>query len=257
MARTQGHGNPDWTRDEVILALDLYLDCDGRVPGAEDPRVVALSRLLQNLPIHALEAKNDRFRNPDGVVFKVGNLRSVATGRGLGNVAAVDRFVWSEFGDKPSLARVLAERIRSQVEEPEVSRSDIEAVDSDEEFAEGRIITALHKRRERHPLIRKKLLVARLKIGPLACDTCDFVPAATESMMIEAAFEAHHLEPLASPDRRERGTRVNDLALLCATCHRLIHRAMHLYHRQVSISELRRMLNLSRFNAAVSTDRST
>lgn len=31
MARTQGHGNPNWTRDETILALDLYLELNGDV----------------------------------------------------------------------------------------------------------------------------------------------------------------------------------------------------------------------------------
>ncbi len=83
MAKTQGHGNPDWTSDEAILALALYFDCDGRIPSAEDPRVIALSETLRALPIHAAESRNDRFRNPDGVVFKIGNLRSVATGKGL------------------------------------------------------------------------------------------------------------------------------------------------------------------------------
>jgi hypothetical protein len=29
MAVTQGHGNPNWTRDETILALDLYLKSSG------------------------------------------------------------------------------------------------------------------------------------------------------------------------------------------------------------------------------------
>ena len=32
MAVTQGHGNPNWTRDETILALDLFLQLDGNVP---------------------------------------------------------------------------------------------------------------------------------------------------------------------------------------------------------------------------------
>jgi len=31
MAVTHGHGNPKWTRDETILALDLYFDCKGHV----------------------------------------------------------------------------------------------------------------------------------------------------------------------------------------------------------------------------------
>lgn len=29
MAKTQGYSNPDWSRSEVILALDLYMECGG------------------------------------------------------------------------------------------------------------------------------------------------------------------------------------------------------------------------------------
>ena len=84
MARTQGHGNPDWTRDETILALALYFDCGENVPSKSDPRVQQLSALLRGLPYHAEAARKETFRNPDGVGFKLHNLRSVATGKGLG-----------------------------------------------------------------------------------------------------------------------------------------------------------------------------
>jgi 5-methylcytosine-specific restriction protein A len=49
MAVTQGHGNPNWTRDEVLLALDLYLRCADRVPGPTDSRVIGLSEDLRLL----------------------------------------------------------------------------------------------------------------------------------------------------------------------------------------------------------------
>jgi 5-methylcytosine-specific restriction enzyme A len=67
MARTQGHGNPDWTRDETMLALSLYFECGETVPSKTDPRVQELSGLLRRLPYHADAAKKSTFRNPDGV----------------------------------------------------------------------------------------------------------------------------------------------------------------------------------------------
>lgn len=93
MAVTHGHGNPHWTRDEVILALDLYFDCKGKVPGAADPRVQELSEVLRAFPHHGASARKDSFRNPDGVAFKLQNIRQVATGKGLGNVSKADREV--------------------------------------------------------------------------------------------------------------------------------------------------------------------
>jgi 5-methylcytosine-specific restriction protein A len=69
--------NPIWTRDESILALDLYLKCKPSLPGDEDERVIALSNLLNNLPIHPNNVRGQNFRNPDGVTFKLGNFRHI------------------------------------------------------------------------------------------------------------------------------------------------------------------------------------
>src|SRR3954452_12847024 len=97
MARTQGAGNPDWTRDETILALDLYLQNGQRAPSKTDARLLKLSNALRALPYHSKDARRDSFRNPDGVRFKILNIRSVSIGRGLSN-SEMDRKIWAEFG---------------------------------------------------------------------------------------------------------------------------------------------------------------
>ena len=87
MAVTQGHGNADWTRDETILALELYQACGASIPGKRDPRVIALSERLRVLQIHPVESRVASFRNPEGVSFKLQNLRQVDSGRGLDHVS--------------------------------------------------------------------------------------------------------------------------------------------------------------------------
>ncbi len=114
VAATKGQGKPKWGQDEVLLALDLYLSLDGKIPGPADPRVQELSRTLRGLPLHAEAKKNERFRNPDGVAFKLQNIHQVATGKGLGNFSATDQAVWDAFGSKPDLVRQLASQIRAQ-----------------------------------------------------------------------------------------------------------------------------------------------
>ena len=52
MAVTQGHGNPNWARDETLLALNLYQRLGGQVPGPSDRQIVALSQRLRDLPVH-------------------------------------------------------------------------------------------------------------------------------------------------------------------------------------------------------------
>src|SRR5690606_16625746 len=209
MARTQGHGNPKWTRDETILALDLYLQLDGVVPSPKSASVIELSNMLRSLPYHQEAAKQPTFRNPDGVGFKLMNIRQVATGKGLGNVSSMDRQVWAEFGHRKDEVHRIASAIKTGIEVagleplPEI----------DQELPEGRLLTALHVRRERNPKLRKLLLEARRGEG-LCCEICEVTRQDLDTSMQEAMFEAHHLVPLA--DAGERKTKLSDLALLCA-----------------------------------------
>jgi 5-methylcytosine-specific restriction enzyme A len=210
MAVTRGHGNPNWTRDETILALELYLSSGGQMPSPRSPEVVALSKVLRSLPYYAEAARKPSFRNPDGVVFKLQNIRQVATGRGLGNVSQMDRAIWAEFGNNRTQVARLANAIRAGV----ITERTIPEV-QDEEFSEGRLLTILHYRRERDPKLRAKSLQ-------------------------EALFEAHHVLPLASG---ERTTKLKDLVLLCACCHRVVHKLMVTERRVIGIPELARVIS--------------
>src|SRR5690606_34566760 len=168
MAKTQGHGNPKWTRDETILALDLYLQLDGLVPSPRSAPVIDLSNILRSLPYHQEASKQPTFRNPDGVGFKLMNIRQVATGKGLGNVSNMDRQVWAEFVHRKDEVHEIANAIKEGIEiagpEP--------LPDIDQELPEGRLLTALHVRRERNPKLRKLLLDA-WRPGGLRCQVCD------------------------------------------------------------------------------------
>ena len=114
MAVTAGHGNPKWSREETVLALELYIRALHQLPGPADPRVISLSSELRELPIHPPQKRRPTFRNPDGVAFKLQNLRSVAEGRGLQNASAMDRKVWEEFGFDAVAVEAEARRIREQ-----------------------------------------------------------------------------------------------------------------------------------------------
>ena len=242
MARTHGHGNPDWTRDETILALALYLETGEAVPSKKDPRVQQLSSILRALPYHAEEARRETFRNPDGVAFKLQNLRSVATGKGLSNTSAMDREIWGTLGELPQrvqeLAMAIEKAVALQQQDPVRLEED---VDSKEEFFEGHQLTLTHKRRERHPDVRKALLAARRKSGAaLSCDLCRTGSPAKDRALEDAIFEAHHLLPISQA--LERKTMVKDMALVCASCHRLIHRVMIHHKRWLTLEEVSRSL---------------
>lgn len=237
MAVTKGHGNPNWTREEVVLALDLYFDCSGKSPSAKDSRVIELSEVLRAFPYHSAAARKPSFRNPDGVAFKLQNLRQVATGVGLGNVSRIDKEVWEEFGGDQAGAKEFARLIRVGIKVVEDVREDQEDY---EVFVEGRVVTETHLRRERNPRLREQLLEERRKKSELMCEVCGRKPAAVDLALAEAFFEAHHVLPLAAAG--ERKTQLLDMALLCACCHRMIHSAISQRRHWLSIEEARLLI---------------
>lgn len=91
-------------------------------------------------------------------------------------------------------------------------------------FPEGIAYERLHTARERN---RALVLLAKQRAitrdGRLACQVCDFDFAQTYGEVGRNFIEAHHTVPLSQLDG-ERNTRVEDLALVCSNCHRMLHR---------------------------------
>lgn len=236
MAITHGHGNPSWTWDEAVLALDLYFECNGKIPGPSDPRVMKLSELLRAFPHHSEAARKSSFRNPAGVAFKLQNLRQVATGKGLSNASKVDHEVWKALGNNPERAKDLAKKISEGVELlARTPKNDI-----DDEFEEGKILTQTHFRRERNRSLRTKVIDQYKSGAGLSCEVCGSTGEEVAPELRDAMFECHHIVPLG--ESTERRTRMKDLALLCASCHRLIHRAIAHNRRWVSIEEAKNLI---------------
>ena len=102
------HRNPPWNREELILALDLYLRVEPSRIDATHPDVIALSSILNALPVP--EGTLDlTYRNPNGVAKKLQNFRSLdpaQEGKGLSHGGRQDTEIWREFaGDRARLRR--------------------------------------------------------------------------------------------------------------------------------------------------------
>jgi hypothetical protein len=61
--------NPKWNREELILALDLYLRSRPSLLDDTNSDVVALSETLNALPFRGSKPDAPRFRNPNGVAL--------------------------------------------------------------------------------------------------------------------------------------------------------------------------------------------
>lgn len=231
MPVTKGAGNPDWNRDETLLALALLYKHDAPLHKGHDD-VVELSALLRGATIHPLEGRRPSFRNADGVALKLQNLLSaINPDRGLSS-SALDRELVAEYphsraGEVATLAALIREAI--------TLREVVEYFPDDEVFSEGHVLTSRHRSRDRR--LRKKLL-GRTADHQLVCEICEFSAPPLERRLRESFFEAHHIRPIADFNGVS-STRVADLSLLCAGCHRFIHRLIAIKRRWVSIPEAR------------------
>ena len=110
----------------------------------------------------------------------------------------------------------------------------------DEDLAtarEGREIYHLHRSRERSPVLArlKKQAVLRER-GQLTCEACGFDFESQYGSLGEGYIECHHKVALADGEQRE--TALDDLALLCANCHRVVHRSK----QTLTVEDLRELL---------------
>ena len=87
---------------------------------------------------------------------------------------------------------------------------------------EGRLLIRRHVSRERDPRLRRRKIEAVRRVGgQLACEVCSFNFEETYGERGRGYIECHHVLPLHVTGARSN--RLDDLALLCANCHRMIH----------------------------------
>lgn len=84
---------------------------------------------------------------------------------------------------------------------------------------EGRrqLVTHLSRERDRKLVQKKKELAASLQ-----CEVCEVSFGRVYGERAAAYCEVHHLVPLAQAEQVVK-TRIEDLAILCSNCHRVVH----------------------------------
>jgi predicted HNH restriction endonuclease len=157
-----------------------------------------------------LVAERLGFSVSDRPVTRPGWWRALSTGDGAG-----EHFTWIM---RPQLASAL--ELSGMVDSRDDGLIDAPDVDFNQSILgtarEGRRQLVKHLRRERNRgLVESKKASAK----SLACEICGFDSQAFYGV---AYCEAHHLKPLATLDEGTETT-VDDLALVCANCHRVIH----------------------------------
>src|SRR5438270_2320976 len=108
----------------------------------------------------------------------------------------LDAVVWNEFFGKQEELFKACRAIREALKElPEISTDD----PTDDGFAEadeGKLLTKLHRRRERSvKLVNAKKKWAMKKFGGLTCEACGFNFATRYGERGQGFIECHHTKP--------------------------------------------------------------
>lgn len=237
----------NWTTDELILALELYL-ADYREKSADDKhdKVIELSRMLNELGRVLGTRTGDGYRNPNGVSMKLLNFSSLDPNKtdegkaGLRRGSKLDQQVWDRFAPHPDDLRRTADAIRSKLKELASSASVLSEDDEPGllEAPEGRLLTRTHRVREREPkLVEACKKRAKALHGFLACAACGFNFGKVYGDDADHIIDCHHTKPLHTLDENST-THIDHLELLCSNCHRVVHS----FSPWLSIPELKKRL---------------
>lgn len=219
--------NPTWQRDELILALDLYFRCNPSSIAKNDADLVELSEILNALPIHPDRPDAARYRNANGVYMKLMNFRAIDpgySGRGLTGGGKLEAVIWDEFATDPEHLKRVADAIvlgyqadLKPVQEP--AREEEEEI-----FPEGKVLYRVHRVYDRN---QKLIRLAKERemdiVGALQCVVCRFDFGAHYGWIGDGYIEAHHTVPVSELNLNQK-SRLEDIALVCANCHRMLHR---------------------------------
>jgi 5-methylcytosine-specific restriction enzyme A len=231
-----------WSRDEIILALDLYFDPNRGSIDSRNSKVIELSATLRKLPIHTNRYNEEKFRNPNGISLKLSNFLSIDPnypGKGMPAYSNLDKEIFFEFQNDIPQLREIAKHIRAVANDPSL-KAELQEIDDDDDKGiaakEGKVLYKLHKYRERNKkLVDDKKKQSLKKYGKLECEVCLFNFEITYG---DQYIECHHCVPL-SQLTSSTTTTLDDLVLVCANCHRMLHRKIS----SISVEELKQRLS--------------
>lgn len=213
--------NPDWTEEELIVALDAFFSLreSGRLRSAADPGTIHASRVLNQLRIHPAEKRTPKFRDPAGVGRRFNYFGKLEAHQRIdGRTAYVA--VWERYKDDREGLRQAAQEIESGIysaaeelrsRDHDNLEADLNALRDDQSLNETER-QALIKARQGQGAYRSALIRLWRKCAATGCEE--------QSLLI-----ASHLKPWSKSSNKERLDPYNGL-LLSPTWDRLFDRGL-------------------------------
>lgn len=207
--------NARWTRDEVILGLDVLFSTQSKGLSVESDSIIELSKLLNELPIIPESERDETFRNPAGVrrqllTFEWGlrkNKKPVHVGQ-------VFYTVFEDFNqDIETIKKISSSIIKNK---KTIKKIGFSSIDRASFFYEGMLLFNVHRYIEQRQGLRFSKKVER-------CNLCSISPRSVYAIDEDASFLEPHL--LVPPEEMEPEMRLTekDFIILCPNCHKVLH----------------------------------
>ena len=132
-----------------------------------------------------------------------------------------------EFTDekREQVSKILWKYSGKKYEKADVSHKlflSYEEIDDPDPVQEGGSQWTFHRRIERQAKQRRRKIREARRVGHFVCEGCGLDFEAAYAEFGEGACDVHHRTPLSKTGVVD--VRLRDLAILCATCHRVVHR---------------------------------
>ena len=217
-----------WTEEELILTLALYKTLTYGQMHGHNPKVIALSKILRNLPIHNHNIRPDNFRSVASVSLRLSNFRSCDPGCNAKGMRSSGTGLFSEVFNKYNKNNeLLFERV-NEIEHK--YNTDIQSIINFTdplqsnfvlESEDKETIFSLHKGKETDSSFYSK--VREYHYGQSkVCSLCGHDPVRVYGRLGENILEYHCAKNFS------RGTTPNvtigDYVQICPTCHKLLDR---------------------------------
>ncbi|MFD3657970.1 HNH endonuclease [Streptomyces sp. NPDC058620] len=221
--------SPDWTWDELLLICSRVVNNDWAQLRTYQQPTHDLAELLRSLPLHGDAARDvPEFRSAASISRKSADLitsRHDYVGPATRG-GRLTKLVTEAFVEREAEMLLAAQAIEDGIASGELHLIPEQPDEVDENgvpAAEGRLLTRWATFRERSPALRKRKIAQARRLGqPLQCSVCAFHFGERYGRLGEGYIEVHHVHPLHLSGPRE--TKLEDLAFLCANCHRMCHR---------------------------------
>ena len=142
-----------------------------------------------------------------------GNAESLTNIADLKTIERIQIEVWNLF--KPYLNHELKENLR------DYQTFFNDELEQDFNSKEGKELFRKHRIRERDGTLTYRKKLNAINNGELKCEVCQF---SFQDIYNQDYIECHHKIPI---HKGERITRLDDLALVCSNCHRMLHRKIN------------------------------